>query len=345
MSSLGQLLRGLALGVLAALAVASPAAADPAGPTDYLSEVVAIEPSAPVSIRVIGGDSFVELVAEPGVDVRVVGYQGEQYLWFQSDGTVLENRNAPSTYVNEDRFGGGDIPVNASVDAEPDWVEVGSSARYAWHDHRAHWMQRSRPLGQGPGDQILEAVIPLTVDGDEVGVTVISTWQPAPSAVPVWIGFALGVAAAAGAWVLHRRAGNVHLVTVPLAAVAVVAGVAQFRSLPAETDPRLLWWVLPTIAAACALGGLIAHWRGARFVSDAATLLVGVELAIWGWAKRDGFGAALIPTDAPGWFDRLATAMALIGGAGLTAVAVWWLFAPTLSGSRERTDSPLPARP
>ncbi len=340
-----RLVWAVALGLFAALAVGSPAAADPAGPTDYLSEVVAIEPSAAVSVTVIGGDSFLQLVADTGTEVLVVGYQGEPYLWFQPDGTVLENRNAPSTYVNQDRFGGNDIPANASADAEPDWVEVASSGRYAWHDHRAHWMQRTRPLGQGPGDQILEAVIPLEVNGEQVGVTVISTWQPAPSAVPVWIGLALGAAAAAGAWALRRTDRSVHLVTIPLAAAAAVAGIVQFRSLPAETDPRALWWVLPTIAVVCAIGGLVAHWRRARFVADAATLLVGVELAIWGWIKRDGFSAALIPTDAPGWFDRLATAAALIGGVGLTGLALWWLFAPGFSGSKERSDSPLPAHP
>ena len=57
-------------------------------------------------------------------------------------------------------------------------------------------------------------------------------------------------------------------------------------------------------------------------------LLVGVELAIWGWVKRDGLSAALIPTDAPGWLDRFAVAAALTSGVGFTALALWALFGP-----------------
>ena len=55
-------------------------------------------------------------------------------------------------------------------------------------------------------------------------------------------------------------------------------------------------------------------------------LLTGVELAMWGFIKRDGLSAALIPTDAPGWFDRFATATALTAGTGLAVLAVVELF-------------------
>ena len=56
-------------------------------------------------------------------------------------------------------------------------------------------------------------------------------------------------------------------------------------------------------------------------------LLVGVELAIWGWVKRDGLSAALIPTDAPGWLDRFAVAAAVHRRAsGSPALALWALF-------------------
>ena len=49
-----------------------------------------------------------------------------------------------------------------------------------------------RPAGKSPGDQILEAVIPLRVDGEDVDVTVVSVWQPAASAVPAFLGYAAG---------------------------------------------------------------------------------------------------------------------------------------------------------
>ena len=178
---MSRLLRAALLGVLLALALGSPAFADPAGPTDYRSEIIAVEPPTPaIVVEIIGGDSFLQLEAEPGTEVLVVGYQGEPYLRFLPEGGVLENRNAPTTYTNESRYGGDEIPPNASASAEPDWQLLSDGHRWAWHDHRIHWMQRDRPLGASSGDQILEAVVPLVVDGTEVKVTVISTWQPMP---------------------------------------------------------------------------------------------------------------------------------------------------------------------
>ncbi|MDX2381935.1 MAG: hypothetical protein QNM02_19515 [Acidimicrobiia bacterium] len=325
---MSRLLRAALLGVLLALALGSPAFADPAGPTDYRSEIIAVEPPTPaIVVEIIGGDSFLQLEAEPGTEVLVVGYQGEPYLRFLPEGGVLENRNAPTTYTNESRYGGDEIPPNASASAEPDWQLLSDGHRWAWHDHRIHWMQRDRPLGASSGDQILEAVVPLVVDGTEVKVTVISTWQPPPSPVPMWLGGLAGIALTAGLWLLRDRAGRLGLLIVP-AALALVVGAWQFLSLPSETAPRVVWWLLPAIAAVCAVVALVAELRRRTFVARAAGLLVGVELALWGWMRRDGLSAAIIPSDAPGWLDRFTVALAIVGGVGVAATMLWEIFAP-----------------
>ncbi|HSP28894.1 MAG TPA: hypothetical protein VLN74_10135, partial [Ilumatobacteraceae bacterium] len=81
-----QLLIGIVAGLGLAAAVASPAFADPPGPTDYQSEIVSVAPETPeIEVGVIGGDSFVELRVEPGTEAMVVGYEGEDYLWFRPD--------------------------------------------------------------------------------------------------------------------------------------------------------------------------------------------------------------------------------------------------------------------
>ncbi len=352
-------LLALLAGVVVAFATSSTAFADPAGPTDYLSEIVAVEPSTPsIETAIIGGDSFFELTVAPGTEVLVVGYQGEDYLLFRADGSVWENRNAPSTYLNEDRYNDGalEIPPTATADAVPDWRQVGADGHYAWHDHRAHWMQQARPFGASPGDQILESVIPLVVDGVEVEVTVISTWQPAASPIPMVLGIAIGAGLGVAAFLLRRRWSSPLAAVAPVAVLALVVGVWQFRSLPPETEPRLIWWVLPAIAVVSSLIGLVVERRSGRFAGDAALLVVGVELVVWGVAKRDGFGAALIPTDAPGWLDRFTTALALAAGAGAVAVALWFLFVvpqrasagpsvDDVSGSRAATGSPPPVHP
>ena len=139
----------MAAGVVLAAVFSTPVFADPAGPTDYRSEVVSVDPpSDDIDVEIIGGDSFVELTAQPGTDVVVVGYRGEPYLWFRPDGTVWENEKAPTTYQNLSRFG-TDAPAAADPEAEPDWHQVASDHRWAWHDHRTHWMQTTRPLGAG----------------------------------------------------------------------------------------------------------------------------------------------------------------------------------------------------
>lgn len=349
-------------GLLLALMFATPAFADPAGPTDYLSEVRSVEPPTPsIEVGIVGGDSFFEMQVEPGVEAMVTGYQGEDYLWFQPDGTVLENRNSPATYLNAQRYAVERVPPTARADAEPHWEQVATGGYWAWHDHRAHWMQTARPFGLAPGDQILEAVIPIVVDGDTIEVTVISTWQPAPSPLPMWLGFLAGAVSAAAAWLLRGTRVPALVAAVPLVVAAFGVGLAQYLSLPAATDPRLIWVALPSIAVLSAIVGLLLAVRGQRFAADAALLLVGVELAVWGFTKRDGLSAAIIPTDAPLWLDRFTTAAALVGGAAFAVLALWWLFAvgrpgvdadepvsdssDRVSDSREPTGSPHPVHP
>ena len=59
---------------------------------------------------------------------------------------MLVNERSPSRWVNDDRYGLATPPADATADAPPEWVEVANGGRYAWHDHRIHWMTpTSRP--------------------------------------------------------------------------------------------------------------------------------------------------------------------------------------------------------
>lgn len=329
------MLKIIAAGAIVAggwLAVAPGVAlADAAGPTDFKSEVVSIEPTTPeIDVQIIGGDSFVELTVQPGTDVIVGGYNNEPYLWFRPDGVVLENQNSPATYLNENRTT-SDMsapPAGLDPDAAPDWEQIASGHRWAWHDHRAHWMQSTDPVGASPGDEVLEGVIPLVVDGEDVDVTVVTRWQPGASPIPAMIGGVAGLAwVGAAAWSSRRR-WPITPWLLPPAVLALVVGLWQYLSLPAATGPRSIWWMLPAIAVTCAIGGMMAEFARARFWPDAAVLVVGVELVVWGWVKRDGLSASLIPTDAPGWLDRFAVGVALATGVGFVALALWLLFLP-----------------
>jgi len=186
-------------------------------------------------------------------------------------------------------------------------------------------MQPVPPFGTQPGDRILESVIPLLVDGVEVDVTVISTWQPEPSSVPLWIGGMVGVLVAVAGAVFVIRGGPLGAAAVVPATIGVVAGLWQFMSLPAETGPRITWWGLPLLAALAGLCALIPFVRRDRLIMSLLVGCSGALLATWAWMRRDGLTAAIVPSSAPNWFDRGSTVTLLVSGIALGILVVWEL--------------------
>ncbi len=317
----------LLVGSLMVFGSAAPAAADPPGPTDYQSSIAAVVPPvAGVEATMIGGDAFLQIKVDPGIHVVVLGYRGEPYVQFLPDGTVEENQVSPSTYLNEDRYAETEIPDEASYDAEPQWEVVATNGRWAWHDHRTHWMNPARPLGSEPGDQILEAVVPLVVDETDVSVTVVSVWQEAPSPLAGIAGAIAGLALLIGlvVWLGRGRGATVAVATTAL--VALVMGWWQVTSVPNETGPSALLYLLPAAALVLSGTGLLL-WRDRM-----ATLgfVAAFPLAMWGFVKRDGIVRAIIPTNAPLPLDRAVTATAIVVG---VAAAVLLFLAVSRGGA------------
>jgi len=316
-----------------AIVLAGPAGlahADPPVPTDYLSEVVSITPAIPgLEARIVGGDSFLELIVPRGSSATVAGYSGEPYLRFLPDGRVEENLRSPTTYINRSRTGGAPLPPEASAEATPEWHEVANNGRWAWHDHRTHWMASVPPPGLGPGDQILDSIVPIEVDGVPVEIAVISTWQPEPAAWPVWSGAIVGAAIAAAGLVLGRSRPRLPAIAGFVAAcAALLIGVWQHRSLPSEVGSPLRGWLLPVSAVVVLVPAVFtrrtADWRAA-FV-----LAASVQLLQWSWIRRTGLTHAVLPTTAPFWLDRAVTAgvavastVLLVGSAVELARRLW----------------------
>ena len=139
---------------------ATPAWADPAGPTNDAARITAIEPAAEGStIDVVGGDAFLRLQVEPGTRSWSLGYEGEPYL--RSAPTAPSRRTAgrPPRCLNTSRYG----PRRGLSDSRPRRpTRVGPGGRrwraFVWHDHRIHWMSPDHPPqlggvlhGQVPG--------------------------------------------------------------------------------------------------------------------------------------------------------------------------------------------------
>lgn len=314
------------------LVVAWPTAAgaDPAGPTDYRSVIEAIQPQTDaMTVSIVGGDSFVVLEQQQAVPIEVRGYNGEPYLRWSAEGIVEQNRRSPATYLNTDRFGtaeSAELPADADAAAAPEWDVVADDGVYAWHDHRAHWMLAQPPLGLGPGDQIVDDVIPVIVEGEVIELEVASYWQDPPSLLPALSGAALGFGAVLA--VRKREAALWVLLGVGAVAGATV-GMAQFLSLPSATEPSPILWALPVVALVAAGAGALVRQAPATHLP----LVFGgaVALVVLATLRFDAMTKAILPTDLPFWVDRFATAFSLVSGVGavvLSAIALGRILSP-----------------
>ena len=300
--------------VVTAALGASPAFADPPRPTNYRSEIVSVTPAVDgLVVTIVGGDAFIDLDAG-GHQVNVPGYQGEPYLRFDADGTVSENVRSPAHFLNTSRYSQTEVPPEADPEADPEWRVVADGGRYAWHDHRTHWMLEVPPTGLGPGDQILDSIIPITVDGEAVDIAVVSVWMAPPSRLP-WIvaGAVAAVLGAIGAAYGGRRARVVVAMVLVAAAAALVVGLWQTWSLPSETGPPFIDWVLPLSALVVAAVAVVPRWSA--FAVRSLTLVAAVQLVVWAVLRLDVLNHAILPTSAPFWLDRALTA-----GVGVLAV-------------------------
>ena len=321
-------LLGVLLVVVVPVAGAAPASADPAGPTDYRTDIVDIVPeTGSVALRMIGGDSFLHLVSDPGTAVTVVGYRGEDYLRFDPDGTVWRNENSPSRWLNDDRYAAAAVPPTATPGAEPEWVVVAGGGSYAWHDHRTHWMQTVPPPGVRPGDVVLEATIPLMVDGVPTLVHVRSVRLGSPSMFPL----AVAVAAALVALVAGFRASagrGVAAVVAGWAFAATALGVWAVVSLPGEVGPGAATWSLPAVAAVTAAAALVLG-SGRGPVVPLLQAVAGGALFMAVFARRSALTHALIPSDAPELLDRVVIAGGFVVGAGAVVAGAGAVVAAT----------------
>ncbi|MCU1352218.1 MAG: hypothetical protein JWM05_1427 [Acidimicrobiales bacterium] len=329
----GRLLLAAACVAVLVVGGATPASADPAKPTNYRSRVLRVEPALPpgVTVRVVGGDGFLELHST-GHEVEVLdqvqdsGGAPRAYLRIRADGTVQLNRSSVGYYVNGSRDGRGSPPARVQrAGVRPSWQTVGHHGRYAWHDHRIHWMSPGRPpsvhgdhgkvaMGGTDGDW----VVPLVVDGRATRVTGELVLLAAPSPLPWLLG---AVVIAAAAILVGARAPLPVIAAGGLTggAIGSAVGWAQHLASPATVGGTPLSWALP--AAALVAGLVAAAWRPAstRVVAGlaAASLLGG--WIVMRWPVLDH---AVLPTELPAALDRAGTAVVLGLAVAVATVAV-----------------------
>lgn len=318
----------LAAAVLGAAAIVlgagAPAAADPPVPTNFRSEVTEVDPPLPagVTVRVVGGDSFLELRVDGPHAVLVPDYGSDDrpYLRFRPGGSVERNASASATAANEQRYGTADeVAPNAPVT----WERVADDGRHAWHDHRIHWMAQRPPVTDDDGlvdlggpDGTWEVL--LVVDGTPTTVRGALRVLDAPSPIP-WV---LGGALIAGGLLASTLARGRWRPALVVAAGAGLAGlgvsVATYLAAPPGAGASVLPMVATATAAILAVLAAVGPPR-ARLgaAAGAAATLLG-----WGLLRLDVLTHALVPSGAP-LVDRGATILAVAIGLALAIGLLW----------------------
>lgn len=302
------------------VAVASPALADPAGPTNYRSVVTSVDPRPTgVTIEVIGGDAFLSIAVAEGHTVDVPGYFGEEYLRIDADGDVWLNKLSPARWINRDRYGLSGVPEFADANAEPEWEQVGDGGRFAWHDHRTHWMSFDLPptvVGDRP-QTVFPWTVTITIDGEETEVNGELLWFPSTNPVgPLLIGL-VGILPLGR----HRRRAVAPsaFTAAGFGALALFVATAQYAATPVFDRSFPIDPIFPAFAIVSAFAALWMRRQPLR--KWAAVLLSGVALVWWAIKVGATLTAPILATALPTATERLGVALSLWAGLGVIAVA------------------------
>jgi hypothetical protein len=297
------------------LVLAPTAGADGVGPNNDRSVIDSVDPTPDgVHVEIVGGDSFFQVTAEPGTEVRIPGYDGEPYLRILADGRVQRNERSPAAYLNVSRNAQVDrFPDGVSSSADPRWHTIADDGQVAWHDHRIHWMLPEAPT-VGADGVVQTWELPLQVDGTDVVVTgrLLHHDDVLPWAALV------GVVVAAGAALLARR----DRLRVPLLLGASVVALGLSASVwvlnPPGAQPNPLPLVLPALAVLVATAAMVLR-RLPPTLRDMVLPLVAVA-ALAGWAipQIGVIWMPTVPSVLAAWLVRLGTGCVLGVVVGVT---------------------------
>lgn len=206
-----RLRRATVLAAVLSAAVVTPTGAHQGNPS-FRSVIRAVSPHVPgLQVRVLGFDDRLELTNRTGRTVVVYGYDGEPYARVLASGAVQVNVRSPAVYLNDDRFGEAEVPASARPGAAPAWRTLDKTLRFAWHDHRIHWMARSLPPqvhDQAQRTKILDYRVPLRVGSERGQIAGTLLWVGSPSSgfpLAAVVSLVIGASLAILAVVLVRR--------------------------------------------------------------------------------------------------------------------------------------------
>lgn len=263
----------------------------PATNMEAVIESVSPRPADDVRVEIIGGEAYVRIRSE-GTRVVVRGYEDEEYLRIDTDGSTWVNTLSRTRAINAERYGRVSLDGEFSTTAEK-WVRRGSDGSVMWHDHRVHWMNPDLPPATDARGLVQTFEVVAEIDGSRT--VIAGSLYLRPMAATWWWTFALvGVAGA----LLTSRARRVLEGAVVASVASVSVGAAQFAGLPhgARVVPMLLALGMSAgaLAVAGALGARTRLHRAAFVASACAALFLA------GWTLSDHVRSRIVPGLA-GW--------------------------------------------
>ena len=344
-----------ALSFLALSLTAPLAAADTVRPSNFESVIQEIDPPTPqIQVQVLGGDSYLQVTAQPGATVQIPGYDGEPYLRISADGKVEQNRRSPAVILNSSRgssmSGSGEMtafPSDVSSKAPPDWQLVGSGGKVAWHDHRIHWMVSDPPVVDD-NRVAQDWLVPLTVNNQEVTVTgqLLYLGNTFP-----WSGLLAVVCAALAAFLARRGTARLMLLLGASVCAAALSLGGIFETVPSiqASQPLFETW-LPLLLAGIAAGAaglaLLAHRLSEQLRMLILPLVSVATLAGWVAPRVGLIWMPVVPSVFLGWIERGGTALVIGIISGVTiAILVRPLPRSQPGGSTDKSSGPQSAIP
>jgi hypothetical protein len=332
-------LAGVGLAAVLALAVlvggAAPASAHTltgVPPTNYRSQILAIDPPVPgLHVSLLDLGRRIRLVNAGSVEVMVLGYQREPYLRVGPDG-VFENRRSPAVYQNKVVSGsttGTTLPPQADASAPPEWHRISTGHTAIWRDQRTRWEGRDPPeVAQAP--TLTQVVVPTWTIELRKGDTPVLlegriTWVPGPSPWP-WVALALVLVVGCGALARWRHWGPALS-----GCVAAMVAIDAVRSLGVAMAGG---GSIAGVAVTVLLGGLVSvvAWVvGVRSIAalqqsqergSLAAGAAGLFIGFYSLSDLPVLSRSQVPQAFSSTFARVAVATSLGLGFGLVVAAI-----------------------
>lgn len=301
---------------------AESAVADNADPTNYRSTVTDVDPRIDgVRFVVVGGDAYLAVSVAPGHVVEVPGYFNEPYLRVESDGSVFVNRNSPAFVINKDRFGTFAGAVDELGDQKADWWLVADDGRFAWHDHRTHWMSEDRPpsVDGSTREVVFPWQVPAVVDGVPVTVSGELVWIPSRSPAPALMAGLIALLPLAfwtprRMWIPAATASFAGLVAGGVSVVLISGTPAEVRDVPAAL-------ALAVASTAVGLVGVLAALARPRLSAAAAAIAAGC-LAAWSATSMAALWLPVLPSASLSAGVRSGVAFVMWAAAGVMLLSI-----------------------